>query len=88
MTFDPDTVKPSKELMAERLRNARAWKDDYIFFARWGAAQALRAAAAQMIKTDDLTDIVEDVFRGAERHHQAGRLCTIATELEGSDGPS
>ena len=44
------------------------------------------AAAAQIIKTDDLTDTVEDVIRGAERHHQAGWLCTIATELEGSNG--
>lgn len=50
------------------------------------AAATLRAAAAQMIKTDDLTDTVEDVIRGAERHHQAGWLCTIATELEGSNG--
>ncbi len=47
------------------------------------AAAALRAAAAQMIKTDDLSDIVEDVIRGSERHHQAGWLHTIATELEG-----
>lgn len=49
------------------------------------AAVAFRAAAAQMIKADDITDTVEDVIRGAERSHQAGWLCTIATELEGSD---
>ena len=46
----------------------------------------LRAAAGQMIKTDDLTDTVEDVIRGAERHHQSGWLHTIATELEGVNG--
>jgi hypothetical protein len=51
-----------------------------------GLAAAFRAAAAQMIKTDDLTDTVEDVIRGAERHHQAGWLHTIATELEGANG--
>ena len=49
-------------------------------------AATLRAAAAQIIKTDDLTDTVEDVIRGAERHHQAGLLWTIATELEGQHG--
>jgi len=48
------------------------------------AAATLRAAAGQMIKTDDLTDTVEDVIRGAERHRQSGWLHTIATELEGS----
>jgi hypothetical protein len=53
---------------------------------RTDAGAALRAAAAQMIKTDDLTDTVEDVIRGAERHHQAGWLHTIATELEGANG--
>jgi hypothetical protein len=36
------------------------------------AAAALRAAAAQMVNTHDLTDAVEDVIRGAERQHQAG----------------
>ena len=49
-------------------------------------AAALYAAAGQMIKTDDLTDTVEDVIRGAERHHQSGWLHTIATELEGVNG--
>jgi hypothetical protein len=49
-------------------------------------AAAFRAAAAQMIKTGDLTDTAEDIIRGAERHHQAGWLCTIAAELEGSNG--
>jgi hypothetical protein len=39
-----------------------------------------------MIKTDDLADTMEDVIRGAERHHQAGWLHTIATELEGVNG--
>ena len=53
---------------------------------RSAIAAALRAVAGQMIKTDDLTDTVEDVFRGAERHHQAGLLWTIATELEGHHG--
>jgi hypothetical protein len=51
-----------------------------------GLAAALRAAAMQMIKTDDLADTMEDVIRGAERHHQAGWLHTIATELEGHRG--
>jgi hypothetical protein len=51
-----------------------------------GLAAAFRAAAAQMIKTDDLADTMEDVIRGAERHHQAGWLHTIATELEGANG--
>lgn len=50
------------------------------------AAAALRAAAMQMIKTDDLASSLEDVIRGAERHHQAGELHTIATELEGVNG--
>ena len=50
-----------------------------------GIGATLRAAAAQMIKTDDLTDTVEGVIRRSELHHQAGLLCTIATELEGSD---
>jgi hypothetical protein len=48
------------------------------------SAAAFRAAAAQMIKTGDLTDTAEDIIRGAERHHQAGRLCTMAAELEGT----
>ena len=48
-------------------------------------AAAFRAAAAQMIKTDDLTDTAEDIIRGAERHHQAGWLCTMAAELEKTD---
>ncbi len=54
--------------------------------ARPMAAATLRAAAGQMIKTDDLTDTVEDVIRGAERHHQSGWLHTIATKLEGVNG--
>jgi hypothetical protein len=53
---------------------------------RSALAASLRAAAAQMIKTDDLADTMEDVIRGAERHHQAGWLHTIATELEGHHG--
>jgi hypothetical protein len=53
---------------------------------RRGLVAAIRAAAAQMIKTGDLTDTAEDIIRGAERHHQAGWLCTIAAELEGSNG--
>jgi hypothetical protein len=51
-------------------------------FHRGGLAAALRAAAYQMINVGDLTDDLEDIIRGAERHHQAGRLCTIAAELE------
>jgi hypothetical protein len=51
-----------------------------------GLAAAFRAAAAQMIKTDDLADTMEDVIRGAERHCQAGGLLAIATELEGVNG--
>jgi hypothetical protein len=66
----------------EAAHNAWVTKDDPSSI----AAAALRAAAAQMIKTDDLTDTVEDVIRGAERHHQAGVLHTIATELEGVNG--
>jgi hypothetical protein len=46
-------------------------------------AAAFRVVAAQMIRTDDLTDAVEDEIRGAERQHQAGRLCAMAAELEG-----
>ena len=48
-------------------------------------AAAFRAAAAEMIKTDDLSDTAEDIIRGAERHHQAGWLCTMAAELEKVD---
>jgi len=33
-----------------------------------------------------LTDTAEDIIRGAERHHQAGWLCTMAAELEGPNG--
>ena len=51
-----------------------------------GVAAAFRAAAAQMIKTGDLTDTAEDIIRGAERHHQAGWLCTMAAEMEGANG--
>ena len=47
---------------------------------------ALRAAAEQMIKTDDLTDMIEDQIRGAERQRQAKWLYTIATELDGVNG--
>jgi hypothetical protein len=50
-----------------------------------GLAATLRAVAAEMIKTDDLTDTAEDIIRGAERHHQAGWLCTMAAELEKVD---
>lgn len=46
-------------------------------------AAALRAAAGQMIKTDDLTGTFEDIIRGAERVCRAAWLHTIATELEG-----
>ncbi len=53
---------------------------------RSAIATAFRAAAAQMIKTGDLTDTAEDIIRGAERHHQAGWLCTMAAELEGPNG--
>lgn len=77
MTFDPTSIEPPDELIRKRQASNTSFWDDYIFFARWGAAQ--------MIKTDDLTDTVEDVIRGSERHHQAGCLCTIATELEGSN---
>ena len=49
-------------------------------------AAAFRAAAAEMIKTDDLSDTAEDIIRGAERHHQAGWLCSMAAELEKVDG--
>ena len=48
-------------------------------------AAAFRAAAAQMIKTGDLTDTAEDIIRGAERHRQAGWLCTMAAELDKVD---
>jgi hypothetical protein len=50
------------------------------------AAAALRAAAAQMIKTDDLGNTIEDVIRGSERDYQAEWLHTIASELEGANG--
>ena len=50
-----------------------------------GLAATFRAVAAEMIKTDDLTDTAEDIIRGAERHHQAGWLCTMAAELEKVD---
>ena len=48
-------------------------------------AAAFRVAAAQMIKTDDLSGTAEDIIRGAERHHQAAWLCTMAAELEKVD---
>jgi len=53
---------------------------------RSALAAAFCVAAAQMIKTDDLGDTMEDVIRKAEWHHQAGWLHTIATELEGHHG--
>ena len=66
----------------EAAHEAKAAKDDPEHI----AAATIRAVAAQMIKTDDLTGTFEDVIRGAERHHQAGLLWTIATELEGHHG--
>ena len=80
--FDPDKIKPSQQAVYEAAYEAWVTKDDPEHI----AAAALRAAAAQMINIDDLTDTVEYVTRGAERHHQAGWLCAIATELEGSNG--
>lgn len=57
--------------------------DDVLNDSRQIAAAALRAAGLQMIKTDDLEDMVDDIIRGAERSYQAGWLHRIAAELEG-----
>ena len=48
MTFDPISVKPPVELMAERMDNLQTHHYvDYTFFARWGAAQAVEALRHQ-----------------------------------------
>jgi hypothetical protein len=78
----PKPLSPAAQKVYESAHEAWVTKDDPSSV----AAAALRAAAMQMIKTDDLADTMEDVIRGAERHHQAGWLHTIATELEGHRG--
>jgi hypothetical protein len=46
--FDPNSITPPTELMAERMNNIHAHcYVDYTFFARWGAAQAVEALRHQ-----------------------------------------
>lgn len=48
MTFDPTSIKPPVELMAERMNSLQTHHYvDYTFFARWGAAQAVEALRHQ-----------------------------------------
>ena len=48
MTFDPTSVKPPVELMAERMNSLQTHHYvDYTFFARWGACQAVEALRHQ-----------------------------------------
>ena len=83
----PKSLSPAAQAVLDAANGASSYGlADCLNDAPQIAAATLRAAAGQMIKTDDLTDTVEDVFRGAERHHQAGLLWTIATELEGHHG--
>jgi hypothetical protein len=50
-TFDPNSITPSDELMSERNFFAKhsnaTYEDIYIFFARWGAEQAVEALKYQ-----------------------------------------
>ena len=78
----PKSLSAAAQAVYEAAHEAWVTKDDPTSIAQ----AALRAAAAQMIKTDDLADTTEDVIRGAERHRQAEGLHTIATELEGHHG--
>ena len=41
--FDSNTITPPDDLTRERARSPRSCYDDYIFFARWGAEQAVEA---------------------------------------------
>ena len=48
MTFDPTSIKPPVELMAERMKSLQTHHYvDYTFFARWGACQAAQALRHQ-----------------------------------------
>jgi hypothetical protein len=75
-------LSPAAKAIEHAIGEADAYWDEEV------AAATLRAAAAQMIRADDLTDTAEDIIRGAERHHQAGWLCTIATEIAAELEPS
>lgn len=48
MAFDPTSIKPPVELMAERMNSLQTHHyDDYTFFACWGATQAVEALRHQ-----------------------------------------
>ncbi len=46
-TFDPNSITPPSKLLAERETGEEAYYEDYIFFARWGAKQAVEALKHQ-----------------------------------------
>ena len=66
---DPTPLSPAAQVVLNSMYEVNM---DFNDENRALAAAALRAAAAQMVNTHDLTDAVEDVIRGAERQHQAG----------------
>jgi hypothetical protein len=47
MTFDPDSITPPEDLIAENTVGVGTCAADCIFFARWGAAQAVKALRHQ-----------------------------------------
>jgi hypothetical protein len=47
MTVDPTSIEPSDELIRKRAASNTSYFDDYIFFARWGARQAVEALRHQ-----------------------------------------
>jgi hypothetical protein len=47
MTFDPDSVTPPDDLITKVTCRSSEIADDYILFARWGAAQAANALQRQ-----------------------------------------
>ncbi len=47
MTFDPDSITPPDDLIAKVTCRSGKIADDFIFFARWGAAQATNVLQRQ-----------------------------------------
>jgi hypothetical protein len=47
MTFDPTSIEPPDELIRKRAASHTTFRDDYIFFARWGVRQAVEALRHQ-----------------------------------------
>jgi hypothetical protein len=84
MTFDPLSVKPSDELMAERMNNIHTYLYvDYIFFARWGARQAVEALRHQWPEpiTDRPPTEEDGDYHGCVQYLYAGKWNSAAWDV-------